>query len=229
MLNRFNSASSIRQPTAPSGALAKGSLGAPIGAAREVLPSPSAWGLKLMPWVTFALWAVLAYSLVAWGLVWFKPQDQKLQVHTLEAIDATLKPLDAAALSLALGGPAAQSAQGTVVQDLSALSAARMRLSGVIYAKPSAGTGMGTVAHGVGIHGDAQADTRGNTVGQNSQAMALLSVDDHAPKAFRLGQAIEPGLYVVAIEPRSVKLGPKPGGEATLSLSLPPVPGVVAP
>ena len=116
--------------------------------------------------------------------------------------------MDANGLRVALGGSALVS-EASAVQDLSALSAARMRLSGVVYAKPS--------SKGAGIHAP------------NSQAMALLSVDDHAPKAFRLGQAIEPGLYVVAIEPRSVKLGPQPNGEATLSLSLPAVPGLLAP
>jgi len=192
MLNRFKSLPNAPQPTAATG----------------VLPKPTALGLKLMPWVTFVVWAALAYSLVAWGLLWFKPQAPDIQVHTLDAADSGLKPLDANVLRMALGGSALVS-EGNVVQDLSALSAARMRLSGVVYAKPSfMGSGMHT---------------------QTTQAMALLSVDDRAPKAFRLGQAIEPGLYVVAIEPRTVKLGPQPNGQASVSLSLPPVPGLLAP
>jgi hypothetical protein len=116
--------------------------------------------------------------------------------------------LDPKALSVALAGPGAV-LQAAPTQDLSALSSARMRLSGLIYAKPSS--------------------IRSLTSVSNSQAMALLSVDGGAPKAYRLGQAIEPGLYVVAIEPRVVKLGPTPLGEATLTLSLPPQPGVLLP
>ena len=192
MLNRFKSLPAALQTTAVTG----------------VLPKPTALGLKLMPWVTFVVWAALAYSVVAWGLVWFKPQAPDLQVHTLDASDAGPKPLDVNVLRVALGGSALVS-EASVVQDLSALSAARMRLSGVVYAKPS--------SMGAGLHA------------QPPQAMALLSVDDRAPKAFRLGQAIEPGLYVVAIEPRTVKLGPQPNGQASVSLSLPPVPGLLAP
>ena len=192
MLNRFKSLPAALQTIAATG----------------VSPKPTALGLKLMPWVTFVVWAALAYSLVAWALVWFKPQAPDLQVHTLDATDSGLKPLDANVLRMTLGGSGSAS-EASVAQDLSALSAARMRLSGVVYAKPN--------SMGAGIHA------------QNPQAMALLSVDDHAPKAFRLGQAIEPGLYVVAIEPRSVKLGTQPNGEATLSLSLPAVPGLLAP
>ena len=209
MFNRFKSSPVL---TPPAALIRSSPLTGPdpraSGAQAQVRPVPSAWALRCSPWVTLALWAALAYSVVAWGLVWFTPHSPALEVHTLVTNEPGPMPLDPQALSVALAGPGAI-VQAVATQDLSVLSSARMHLSGLIYAKPSS--------------------TRSPTSAANTQALALLSVDDRAPKAYRLGQAIEPGLYVVAIEPRAVKLGPTPSGEATLTLTLPPQPGVLLP
>ena len=219
MFNRFKSSSVLTPPatlsrlspmTGSDARASSSSSSSTSGGKAQLRPVPSAWALRCSPWVSAALWAALAYSAVAWGLVWFTPHSPALAVHTLVTNEPGPTPLDPQALSVALAGPGPGAAlQAAPTQDLSALSSARMRLSGLIYAKPSS--------------------TRSSSSASNAQAMALLSVDDRAPKAYRLGQAIEPGLYVVAIEPRTVKLGPTPSGEATLTLSLPPQPGVLLP
>ena len=207
MLNRFKT-SAATPPT-------RGPVRGHQAESQAIAPRPSALGLRLMPWLTSVLWAGLAYSMVAWGLVWFEPKETDIQVHSLDTVEMTSKPLDTQALSLALGATAAVAPQLAQTPDLSALSAARMHLTGVIYAKPQA-LGVAGWA-GMAVHA------------RNSPALALLSVDEHPPKAFHLGDQIEPGLYLVAIEPRAVKLGPAPHGEAALTLSLPALPGMQTP
>ena len=50
---------------------------------------------------------------------------------------------------------------------------------------------------------------------------ALIAVDGKAARAVRLGGEVEPGLYLLALEPRRASLGTDPRGAETLALELP--------
>lgn len=50
---------------------------------------------------------------------------------------------------------------------------------------------------------------------------ALIAIDGKPPRPVRLGGEVEPGLYLVALEPRRVSLGAGPRGPETLQLELP--------
>ena len=50
---------------------------------------------------------------------------------------------------------------------------------------------------------------------------ALIAVDGKAARAVRVGAEVEPGLYLLALEPRRASLGADPRGAETLALELP--------
>jgi hypothetical protein len=50
---------------------------------------------------------------------------------------------------------------------------------------------------------------------------ALIVVDGKSPRSVRVGAEVEPGLYLLALEPRRASLGPERGGVETLALELP--------
>ena len=50
---------------------------------------------------------------------------------------------------------------------------------------------------------------------------ALIAVDGKAARPVRLGGEVEPGLYLLALEPRRASLGSAPQGPETLALELP--------
>ena len=50
---------------------------------------------------------------------------------------------------------------------------------------------------------------------------ALIAVDGKAARAVRVGAEVEPGVYLLALEPRRASLGPDPKGAETASLELP--------
>lgn len=50
---------------------------------------------------------------------------------------------------------------------------------------------------------------------------ALIAVDGKPARPVRVGAEVEPGLYVLALEPRRASLGPDPHGAESLSLELP--------
>jgi general secretion pathway protein C len=50
---------------------------------------------------------------------------------------------------------------------------------------------------------------------------ALIAVDGKPARAVRVGAEVEPGLYLLALEPRRASLGPDPHGAETASLELP--------
>jgi general secretion pathway protein C len=50
---------------------------------------------------------------------------------------------------------------------------------------------------------------------------ALISVDGKPPRSVRVGAEVEPGLYLLALEPRRASLGPDLQGAESLSLELP--------
>ena len=50
---------------------------------------------------------------------------------------------------------------------------------------------------------------------------ALIAVDGKTPRPVRVGAEVEPGLYLLALEPRLARLGPDPKGVESLVLELP--------
>ena len=50
---------------------------------------------------------------------------------------------------------------------------------------------------------------------------ALIVVDGKPARSVRVGMEVEPGLYLLALEPRRASLGPDPRGGESLSLELP--------
>jgi general secretion pathway protein C len=53
------------------------------------------------------------------------------------------------------------------------------------------------------------------------EGAALIAVDGKPPRAVRIGAEVEPGLYLLALEPRRASLGPEPNGQESLALELP--------
>jgi general secretion pathway protein C len=53
------------------------------------------------------------------------------------------------------------------------------------------------------------------------EGAALIAVDGKSPRAVRVGAEVEPGLYLLALEPRRASLGPEPNGPESLTLELP--------
>ncbi|HJV70669.1 hypothetical protein [Ideonella sp.] len=65
--------------------------------------------------------------------------------------------------------------------------------------------------------------------GHSPQGVALIAVSDEPPKAYRTGSVVEGDTVLLAVNQRSVQLGPR-GGPATAELSLPePTPIPVPP
>ncbi len=54
------------------------------------------------------------------------------------------------------------------------------------------------------------------------QGTALISVDGQKAQAFETGQAVQAGVYLMAVEPRGVRLGTSPQGPVTDTLELLP-------
>ena len=55
---------------------------------------------------------------------------------------------------------------------------------------------------------------------------ALIGVDGKPAKPFRVGEAVADGLLLQSVKARSVALGPDKTGAASVTLELPPLPGV---
>lgn len=53
---------------------------------------------------------------------------------------------------------------------------------------------------------------------------ALIAIDGQPPKPYTVGAALEGGLVLQSVEPRSVKLGPEKTGPASVELTLPSPP-----
>ncbi|MEK8032170.1 hypothetical protein AACH06_15185 [Ideonella sp. DXS29W] len=64
--------------------------------------------------------------------------------------------------------------------------------------------------------------------GQSPQGVALIAVGDEPPKAWRTGSVVDGDTVLLAVNQRSVQLGPR-GGPATTELSLPEPTPISAP
>ena len=56
--------------------------------------------------------------------------------------------------------------------------------------------------------------------------MALLSLDQQVAKPYKVGDEVEPGLFLLSLAAKGAQLGPSPTGPVTLVLSLPDLKGV---
>lgn len=50
---------------------------------------------------------------------------------------------------------------------------------------------------------------------------ALIAIDGKSPRPVRVGAEVEPGLFLLALEPRRASLGPDPQGTESVALELP--------
>ena len=164
-------------------------------------------------WIfTFCVWALVCFGSVYWIFKWMDNSAAEVTTLSVPRLSEELKAIKLSDLGTALGQGSlpenrALSAQQLQSQQLSLLSS-RVRLMGVVYAES----------------GRSLAKTQQNPKAQ--QGAALLSVDQQVAKPYKVGDEVEPGLYLISIEPKSVQLGPSSKGPATLSVELPAFKGI---
>ncbi len=150
--------------------------------------------------LTFCAWAVLFYSALYWGFKWQASQQDEVPAKSVGRLSEDLQVPTVGELRAALGD-----APGALIAPLSAqelqaqelgLLNSRVRLLGVVYAQ-------------------------GSQLG-----MALLSLDQQLAKPYKVGDEVEPGLFLLALASKGAKLGPSPTGPVTLVLNLPVLKGV---
>jgi general secretion pathway protein C len=168
----------------------------------------SAVSTKVLHGVTFCVWALVLFSAVYWGLKWMGSAQQEVSVSSVGKNTLEVSALSATELQRALGEQSApaltpMSAQELQAQQMSLLNS-RVRLVGVVAAQTAS----------------ASASASGRPKGV-SLGVALLSLDQQAPKPFKVGDEVEAGLYVLSLESKSVSLGPSREGPATLRLVMP--------
>ena len=171
---------------------------------------------KVLYAVTFCVWTLVLFSAVYWGLKWMGRAQQEVSVSSVGQSTLDVSALSAAELQRALGEQSApaltpMSAQELQAQQMSLLNS-RVRLVGVVAAQSA------------WPHSSASATaTATATVRPKAAPMgvALLSLDQQAPKPFKVGDEVEAGLYMLSLEPKSVSLGPTREGPVTLRLVMP--------
>ena len=168
---------------------------------------------KSVLWVfTFCVWAWVCYMSVYWTFKWMDSSASEVPTLSVPRVSEQLQAIKLSDLALALGQPTAPengalSAKQLQAQELSLLTS-RVRLMGVVYAQS------------VRVFGRQSNDQKAQ------QGAALLSLDQQAAKPYKVGDEVEPGLYLLAIEPKGVKLGSSPTGPVTLSVELPALKGI---
>ena len=166
----------------------------------------SAVSTKVLHGVTFCVWALVLFSAVYWGLKWMGSAQQEVPVSSVGKNTLEVSALSATELQRALGEQSAPALTPMSAQELQAqqmrLLNSRVRLVGVVAAQTASASASGR--------------PKGVSLG-----VALLSLDQQAPKPFKVGDEVEAGLYVLSLEPKSVSLGPSREGPATLRLVMP--------
>ena len=156
--------------------------------------------------VTFCLWALVVFSAVYWSLKWMGRTDDERLVRSVGAQALEASSLSVEQLQRALGEQSAPLSRPLSEQELQAqqmsLLNSRVRLVGVVAAQRPMSS----------------ASDRAKGV---SPGVALLSLDQQAPKPYKVGDEVEAGLYVLSLESKSVSLGPSREGPATLRLVMP--------
>jgi len=165
---------------------------------------------KVLHGVTFCVWTLVLFSAVYWGLKWMGSAQQEVPVSRVGKNTLEVSALSSAELQRALGEQSApalapMSAQELQAQQMSLLNS-RVRLVGVVAAQNAS------------PHVSVPGSGRPKAV---SLGVALLSLDQQAPKPFKVGDEVEAGLYVLSLESKSVSLGPSREGPATLRLVMP--------
>jgi general secretion pathway protein C len=161
---------------------------------------------KALYTVTFCVWALVLYSAVYWGFKWLGRAENEVPVssvgtQTLETTAVTEGELQSALGVQSMPALKPLSAQEMQAQQLSLLNS-RVRLMGVVATQSPSSNSTGS--------------PRGIQSG-----VALLSLDQQAPKPFKVGDEVEAGLFLLSLAPKSVSLGPSREGPATLTLLLP--------
>ncbi len=64
---------------------------------------------------------------------------------------------------------------------------------------------------------------KGVVSGARGQEAALIAIDDKPAKAFRVGSAVEDGLFLQSATTRKVSLSASPNGPAVMTLEMPPL------
>ena len=170
----------------------------------------SAVSTKVLYGVTFCVWTLVLFSAVYWGLKWMGSAQQEVPVSSVGKNTLEVSALSNAELQRALGEQSApalapMSAQELQAQQMSLLNS-RVRLVGVVAAQASS------------THVSVPGSGRSKAV---SLGVALLSLDQQAPKPFKVGDEVEAGLYLLSLESKSVSLGPNREGPVTLRLVMP--------
>ena len=152
-------------------------------------------------WVlTFCAWAVLCYSAVYWGFKWLATHQDDVPVSSVGRLTEDLQVPTLGELRAALGDAPGPQIAPLSAKELQAqqlgLLSSRVRLLGVVYAQ-------------------------GSRLG-----MALLSLDQQVAKPYKVGDEVEPGLFLLSLAAKGAQLGPSPTGPVTLVLSLPDLKGV---
>jgi general secretion pathway protein C len=152
-------------------------------------------------WVlTFCAWAVLCYSAVYWGFKWLANRQDGVPVSSVGRLSEDMQAPTLGELRAALGDAPGPQVAPLSAQELQAqqlsLLSSRVHLLGVVSSQGS--------QHGA----------------------ALLSLDQQAAKPYKVGDEVEPGLFLLALAPKGVQLGPSPTGPVTLVLNLPAFKGI---
>ena len=168
---------------------------------------------KSVLWVfTFIAWALVCYMSVYWIFKWMDNRGSEVPTLSVPRVSEQLQEIKLSDLAVALGPVSGLESGGVSAKQLQAqelsLLSSRVRLMGVVYAQALPLSG------GQSKHQKAQ------------QGAALLSLDQQVAKPYKVGDEVEPGLYLIAIEPKAAKLGSGPTGPVTLSVELPALKGI---
>jgi len=148
---------------------------------------------KRVWWITLLCWLLFAYLAIYWVLKGLGELDAPKVDDVPLHVEGSLERVQAAGLQEALG--VSKSEPNLRVANPNDALGARLRLTGIVFegAKRTA----------------------------ELHSVALLSLDQKAAKPYRVGMSLEPGLWVLSISERQVKLGPDLHGEPTVTLDLP--------
>ena len=113
------------------------------------------------------------------------------------------------------GGPPASAA---VPSGLPGAASDPATLARALGAAPVAIAGVPTVALA------SRFNLQGVVAGGPGRGAALVAVDGKPARPVKVGVAIEPGLVLQSVGPRSARFGREARGEATLTLEMPPLP-----
>lgn len=149
-------------------------------------------------WVGFLVWVAAGASLVFWALRWLAPGMPAPPQAKVVALPETLRADYRPMLGVVQAAPVA-AAEAVAAQPVSPGEAPRLTLVGVVA--PPLG-------------------------GSSREALALIALDDHPPRAYRVGHRVGEELVLQSVSARVVRLGSRVGGPA-VELEVPVLPVAV--